>query len=373
MISRIYRILCKAMKQSLENFRSPLAHSLMQLASPLGTAVLARVADAYEYLNADETERLKHNFSLAFPDRSDEELRALVRKHRRSTFQSEFERQQLVVMPGAQLRDFCMKNVELEGEEHFREACESPDPVVLFTPHYGSFAVGTMRAALDIAPHKQFSLFYDAPEKNPTTHIYKGLVDRLDAGTKVLYNDRTAILGGTRALRKGGVLGIMPDVYEYNLGLMYVPFFGSLTIAMGGTAFFALKANARLLPGYCWRRSRGRFILRYYAPIELSRTGNLGEDIYHTTVRIFANMQTQFTEAPEHWVYWDRFGERMGNELQGKLPRPGESWAEQFTKLRRAVATEQSAMGRFLHDFEARLQQQNQPENESIEYKTGTS
>ncbi|HEX8131320.1 MAG TPA: hypothetical protein VF527_19630 [Pyrinomonadaceae bacterium] len=354
-------------------YRTPLSHALMQAASPLGTAALARLADAYEYLNADETTRLKHNFALAFPHLSDAEQRELIIKHRRATFQSEYDRRHLDMMPGAQLRDFCLKRIEIEGAEHLRAACESPDPVVLFTPHYGGFGIGTMRAAMDLAPHKQFSVFYDSPEKNPTTYIYKGLIERLDVGTRVLYNDRTAVLAGMRALRKGGVLGIMPDVYEYNPSLMYVPFFGGLTIAMGGTAFFALKANARLLPAYCWPRGRGRFILRYDAPIELSRTGDLGEDIYQTTVRIFANMQAQLTAAPEHWVYWDRFSDRMGNDLQVKLPSGDESWAEQFTQLRRAVATEKSTLGRFLSGFEARLHQQNLSEDESLERKTGTS
>lgn len=361
-------------KERIEKlYRSPLSHGLMQATSPIGAAALDRIADAYKYLNVEETERLQQNFSFAFPHLSEQELRELVIKHRRATFQAEYERKQLDMMPGPQLRDFCMKHIEIEGEEHLRAACEGVEPVVLFTPHYGSFAIGTMRAALDIAPHKQFSLFYDSPEKNPTTHIYKGLIERLEVGTKVLYNDRTAILAGTRALRKGGVLGIMPDVYEYNPGLMFVPFFNGLTVAMGGTAFFALKAEARLLPAYCWRRGRGRFHLRYDPPIELSRTGNLSEDIYHTTVRIFANLEAQFTAAPEHWVYWDRFSTRMAYDLEAKLPRGHESWAERFTILRRAMATEQSTLGRFLGGFEARLHQQNLSQGEPLQRKTGVS
>lgn len=354
-------------------YRTPLSHALMQAAAPVGAAALARVADAYEYLNAEETARLKYNFALAFPELSDAGLRELVIRHRRATFQSEYERKQLDMMPPARLRDFCARRVEIEGAEHLRAACESPEPVVLFTPHYGSFAVGTMRAAMEIAPHKQFSVFYDAPEKNPTTQIYKGLFERLDVGTRVLYNDRTAILAGTRALRKGGVLGIMPDVYEYNPGLMYVPFFGGLTVAMGGTAFFALKANARLLPAYCWRSARGRFVTRFDPPIELSRTGDLGEDIYRTTVRIFANMQAQLTAAPEHWVYWDGFSARMGHDLEARLPHGTESWAERFTKLRRAMATEGSTLGRFLAGFEAGLQRGNLSQGDMPQRRTGTS
>lgn len=356
------------MKHKIQNlYRSRLTHGFMQTTAPVGSRVLARVADAYEYLNTDETEELRRNFSLAFPHLSEREVRELILKYRRSSFESEYERKQLDMMPAAQLRDFCMNRVEIDGEEHFRAAVENPEPVVLFTPHYGSFSIGTMRAAMDIAPHKQFSIFYDSPEKNPTTYIYKGLVDRLDVGTKILYNDRTAILGGARALKKGGVLGIMPDVYEYNLGLMYVPFFGGLTVAMGGTAFFALKAKARLLPAYCWRRKRGHFVVRYDKPIELSATGNLAEDIYHTTVRIFANLEAQFTAAPEHWIYWDRFANRMSYEFDVKLPRGDESWSEQFTRLRRAVATEQSTLGRFLSGFEKNLI------NDSEFLQTGTS
>lgn len=344
----------------------PFAPGLTRALAPAGAAVLNRVADAYEYLNANETKQLKQNFALAFPERSEKELRDLVIKFRRSTFQGEYERRLLNLMPGPQLRDFCLQRVEIEGGEHLRAACEGPEPVVLFTPHYGSFAVGTMRAAMDIAPHKQFSVFYDSPEKNPTTHIYKGLIDRLEVGTKVLYNDRTAILAGARALKKGGVLGIMPDVYEFNLGLMYVPFFGGLTVTMGGTAFFALKANARLLPAYGWRRRHGHFVVRYDPPIELSRTGDLAEDIYHTTVRIFANLQAQFTAAPEHWVYWDRFAARMAYEYNVRLPRAGESWSEQFTSLRQALATEQSPLGRFLRNLEAGLRDDDELEERKL-------
>ena len=106
--------------------------------------------------------------------------------------------------------------------------------------------------------------------------------------------------------------------------------------------------------------------MRYDKPIELSATGNLAEDIYHTTVRIFANLEAQFTAAPEHWIYWDRFANRMSYEFDVKLPRGNESWSEQFTKLRRAVATEQSSLGRFLSGFEKNL-------HESEFLQTGTS
>jgi hypothetical protein len=45
----------------------------------------------------------------------------------------------------------------------------------------------------------------------------------------------------------------------------------------------------------------------------------------------------------------------MSYEFNVKLPCGNESWSEQFTNLRRAVATEQSTLGRFLGRFENNL------------------
>ncbi|HEX8068723.1 MAG TPA: hypothetical protein VF546_02150 [Pyrinomonadaceae bacterium] len=334
---------------------SPLAHRLMQLTAPLCTAAAHKLADAYGALNDAKNAQLRDNFALAFPHLGEPELAALVKRHRRSTFHSELERRQLDVMPRAHLRDYLQTRIEIEGGEHLRAACESPDPVVLFTPHYGSFAVGVMRTIMEVDRFRPISLFYESPETNPTTYMYKGLMERLGCNSHVLYNDRTAVLKGLRALKQGHVLGIMPDVFEYNMSLMYVPFFGRLTVAMGGTAFFALKAKARLIPGYCWRRGRGRFTLKYGAPIELSRTGDMDEDIFRTTARIFANIQEQLTAAPEHWVYWDTLCDRMGYGAEVELPRERGAWRAQFARLRGELATGGSNLGRYLRAFEAQL------------------
>lgn len=340
-------------------YPSRFAHELMQLASPLSTAALNRLADAYMHLDTGTTERLKYNYSTAFPHLDEAEIEAITKRNWRARFQTEHERVQLNGMPREQLIRYCLSNVEIEGAEHLRAACESPEPVVFFTPHYGSFAIACLRAILDVEKHKTLSLFYDPPEVNPTTAMYKGLIERLECNAKVLLNDRTAVLKGLRALKNGNALGIMPDVYEYSPGLMLVPFFGRLAVAMGGTAFFALKSNARLIPVYCYRRARSRFVLQYGAPIELSRTGDFNRDIYRTTARIFANMQEQLTARPEHWVYWESLLDRFAFAPDFEIPAAGESWDEKFSVLRTSLAEGQSQLGKFLASFERRLRQGN--------------
>jgi KDO2-lipid IV(A) lauroyltransferase len=345
------------MKEELINKLVPsrLAHAVMQGAAPLVTPALDRLADVIRCLDAGTTARLRQNFAFALPHLTERGVEDLVKRHWRARFQSEFERVQLNGMPREQLKRYCLTHVEVEGEEHVRAACESPDPLILFTPHFGSFAAACLRGILDVEQHKTLSLFYDPPEVNPTTAVYRPLIERLGCNSKVLLNDRTAVLKGLRALKNGGALGIMPDVYSYNLGMMFVPFFGRLAVAMGGTAYFALKSNARLIPAYCHRRRRGRFVLQYGAPIELSRTGDFGRDVYNTTARIFANIQEQLTALPEHWIYWDTFYERFAFAPDVRLPREGESWAEGFGAYRSALAECKSSLGRFLGSFEAQL------------------
>lgn len=338
-------------------YPSRLAHAAMKLASPLSTAALNRLADAYRRLDTGTTARLRHNYSTALPHLADAEIEELTKKNWRARFQTEHERVQLNGMPREQLIRYCRTRVETVGAEHLRAACDSPDPVVFFTPHYGSFALGCLRVILDVEQHKTVSLFYDPPEVNPTTAMYKGLIERLKCNSKILLNDRTAVLKGLRALKNGNALGIMPDVYEYGPGLMFVPFFERLAVAMGGTAFFALKSNARLIPVYCYRRARARFVLRYGAPIELSRTGDFNRDVYRTTARIFANMQEQLTAEPEHWVYWESLQDRFAFSPHVNLPREGEAWDERFAVLRSALAEGQSQLGQFLSSFETRLRQ----------------
>ncbi|HEV2707872.1 MAG TPA: hypothetical protein VGV59_18275 [Pyrinomonadaceae bacterium] len=346
-----------AMKQRMIDalYPSRLSYWAMRLAAPLAALMLDRLADAYRSLDVATTARLRDNFALAFPEMTETAREELIKKHWRSKFQSEFERIQLNAMPREQLIRFCRTHVEIEGERNFRAACESSRPVIFFTPHYGNFAFACVHLTIEVGAYKTISFFYDSPEVNPTTAMYKGLIERLECNAKTLYNDKTAVLKGLRALKNGNALGMMPDVYEYNPGLMYVPFFGRLAVAMGGTAFFALKSDALLIPLYCYRRSGGRFIIKYGAPVELSRTDDFARDMYVTTARIHADMQRQLTALPEHWVYWPTLDDRFGFAARTELPRDEWGWMERFFALRSELAEEHSSLAGFLSSFEARL------------------
>jgi KDO2-lipid IV(A) lauroyltransferase len=334
---------------------SPLLRQLILRAPSACARVFKLLADADYYLHSNVNNQLKQNLALAFPDRSDSNLRGVIKRHYRSSYQRVVGTVHISNTSPEQLKRYLETQVELRGADQFRASCASSESLIIFTPHYGDYVIGCLRGMMEVTRFKRLSIFYDPPEKNPATLMYKRLIESLGCDTNVLYNDKSAVLKGLRALRNGGALAIMPDVYEVNRSLMCVPFFGRFMVAMGGTAFFALKGGARLVPAFCYRRSASRYVLQLNDPIEVSRTGNFQEDLYRTTVNIFKSIEQQLSVLPEHWVYWNSVQDRFRLASDIELPRNPGSWAVQFAALRERFANDQTELRHFLDSFGERL------------------
>lgn len=335
---------------------SPLLRRLILRAPSACAWAFKLLADADYYLHSRADDQLRQNLALAFPGSSDSALRGVVRRHYRSGYQRAVGAIHISNTTPEQRRRYLETHVGLRGAERLRAACEAPEPLVLFTPHYGEYVVGCLRGVMEVTRFKRMSVFYDPPEKNPVTVTYRRLIESLGCDVSVLYNDKTAVLKGLRALRGGGALALMPDVYEINNGAMCVPFFGRLMVAMGGTAFFALKGDARLMPAFCYRRSASRFVLQFGEALEVSRTGDFSEDLYRTTVTIFRSIERQLRVLPEHWVYWNSVQDRFRLASGIELPRAPESWAACFASLRARFANERTSLREFLEAFAHKLE-----------------
>lgn len=334
---------------------SPLLRQLILRAPSACAHAFKLLADADYFLHSNVNNQLKQNLALAFPDRSDSNLRGVIKRHYRSSYQRVVGTVHISNTSPEQLKRYLETQVEFRGADQFRASCASSDSLIIFTPHYGDYVIGCLRGIMEVTRFKRLSIFYDPPEKNPATLMYKRLIESLGCDTNVLYNDKTAVLKGLRALRNGGALAIMPDVYEINSSLMCVPFFGRFMVAMAGTAFFALKGDAKLIPAFCYRRSASRFVLQLNDPIEISRTGNFQEDLYRTTVKIFNSIEQQLSVLPEHWVYWNSVQDRFRLASDIELPHKPGSWAGQFAALRERFANDQIELRHFLDSFSERL------------------
>lgn len=288
--------------------------------------------------------RLRSNFALAFPRLDESGLNDLVERHWGAALQAEADLQHLTRLSPAALVRYCRERVQLSG--HLQAILQSQEPVVFFTPHYGAFAIACLRLVLELEGRKPVSVFYDPPDKNPTTGCYEKLIGDLGTSARILYNDKSAVLKGLRSLRNGGALALMPDVYDPTSSTACcVPFFGRLATAMNGTAFFAIKGGARLVPVYCRRTSARGFEMTVEKPLQYQVTGDFDRDLYFLTARIFENIQARIAEAPEHWFYWSVLHKSYSSGVT--VPASG-SWRDELSTLRARLSVGEEGLRRLI-------------------------
>jgi KDO2-lipid IV(A) lauroyltransferase len=293
---------------------------------------------AGEFMFRRGTERhaqMTRNLRAAFPERSAQELETLIRASARSTTQYMIEQLQLDYTPPAELAAFARRSTTFAGLEHLEAALDSPKPVVVYTPHYSNFAMACLLLVLQASKKKSVSIFFNPPEKNPYAPRMRRLIENLDCDAQALHNDRGGLLKAFRALHKGGLIGIMPDVFDYEAGTILVPFFGRFAFAMTGTAFLARKYDATLLPLYAHRVRTGRFEVRFDAPIEIAHTNDLDADTWHTTAAVFRNMEEHLRRDPAHWMYWDTFLGRVYPNVT--VPADAAEWEQSLRTLSRKL------------------------------------
>ncbi|MFL5383626.1 MAG: lysophospholipid acyltransferase family protein [Longimicrobiaceae bacterium] len=299
---------------------------------------------------------VERGLRIAFPDAGDAAVREMARRHARSMVSFGLARAVLECGTREEVVDFCARRVEVAGGEHLRAARDHAGPVIFFSAHYGLPALACLRIGLELAGHKRVNTFYARPEDNAANAGYQELMEKVLPDVNTLPGDGRAVKAGLQALRRGEALTMQPDVYDNRDGTaMLVPFLGRLTFAMGGTAFFALRGKAMLVPVYCYDTGRGRFQARFDAPLPHPDTGNLDDDVYALTARIFASMEAQIRAVPEHWAYWESLPGRLLADVRLPPSPAPELWRDAFRSLStRCRASLPGAEG-FLSELEARL------------------
>ena len=289
----------------------------------------------------------------ALPEVDERKRRRWCRAYWRARYRSWVEHRLLENLSGPDLRYHVAARVAMEGREHLDAALDGREPVVVFTPHIGSFLVATLRVAFEARGRKQLFLFYDPPELNHYSTTMRGIFDRMAVGAESVFNNRAGLIKVSKGLARGGVLGLMPDVSRWEPSALFVPFFGRFEVFMAGTAFFALRFGASLLPVYCRPVGRGRFRLEVDPPLAVSGNAPTADALFETTAAIARNMETHIRRAPEQWIYWPRFG----SQTEGAVPLPAEpgGWEAAVTSLRERFQSRSPALGALLACLERQL------------------
>jgi Kdo2-lipid IVA lauroyltransferase/acyltransferase len=169
---------------------------------------------------------------------------------------------------------------------------------LLVGPHLGNWEIGVFAySALED------KLTYLArPLDNP---LIEDLTVRLRTrfGNEPI-NKNNSVATAMSILRRGGILGVLPDVNVLPRDGVFVPFFGTLACTTSGVAMMAMRTGAMILPMSCvWNNAAGKYNVVYGPIIESPNTGDRHRDVFEMTAAFTAELEKLIRAYPDQWLW----------------------------------------------------------------------
>ena len=205
-----------------------------------------------------------------------------------------------------QLRRFFEDRVLFEGAVLAAPMLDGTRPVILAAPHYGPAPIGYVAAVHRVGAHRPINLFYDSARTPPRlNHLF----ERSGVDTNALLGSFTGVVAAMRALERNEWLVMMPDAFDDITHTIAVPFFGRLLRVAAGTAFFALRTDALIVPVFATPARQLGLRVALGRPIDSRRFFAFDEpqSIFMLTRALFASFEREMRRTPEHWHNWEIF------------------------------------------------------------------
>ncbi len=188
-------------------------------------------------------------------------------------------------------------------EEHLMSAVRSGQGVVMLTGHYGNpEMVAQALVALGVR-----AVILTEPVKPPRL---SRLMDafRSSKGLTFMPVGVPGVKRVMRTLRQGGVVALTGD-RDIQGPKEMLPFFGVETLMPTGPIEVALRTGATVIPCFSVRKGRGRYEAYMEPPLNLTRTGDLQQDVRRGELQFLERFERHVREHPEQWAVlesvWD--------------------------------------------------------------------
>ncbi|MGH9662315.1 MAG: lysophospholipid acyltransferase family protein [Bryobacteraceae bacterium] len=185
--------------------------------------------------------------------------------------------------------------IRYEGYEHFERALARGKGVLFATAHLGNWELSAFAHAWMSAPMH----IVVRPLDNPRLNAFAAARRALSGNRLIEKQDYArAILA---ALDRNEAVGVLLDQNASLDTGVFVDFFGIRACASAGFARIAAHSGAAVIPGFAlWSGQERRYVLRFYAPIEM--TGDVARD----TQAIHAHLEGVIREHPGQWLWIHR-------------------------------------------------------------------
>jgi KDO2-lipid IV(A) lauroyltransferase len=235
------------------------------------------------------------NLGAAFPGKTDEELDRLAREVYEQLGGSILE---FAAMPGMGKADMAAA-VHIENLEYVDELRSQGRGIMFVIAHYGSWELFGASLVAQGYPATAFV----KRQKNPLVADLQDDIRRR-AGVEIVTEGPGVARGVLRALRKGRLVGILPDQDARRHGV-FVEFLGRPASTYKGAAFFAHRAGVPIVPGFVRRQPDGNHIGTLLRPIEPDPDHEQEAEVFRLTQLFTDSMTEWILRYPENyfWVH----------------------------------------------------------------------
>jgi len=253
-----------------------------------GLGVLAAFVDRFHRRIALE------NLAQAFPSRSPAERRRVLR-----AMFAHFGRLLLELIKFEALSDEeIAARVDIEGEEHVRQAYRQRRGVLFFTGHFGYWEMLAIGFSLRVEPVAVLA----RPLDNPHLHAMLERI-RTRSGNTVIYR-QGAIRKVLRELEANHGVAFLIDQHMHT-DAVHVDFFDRPAATTSALAALALRTGAPVIPTFALPLPRGRYRLVFERPVPPPR--ERGPDaIREFTQRCTDVLEMYVRRDPHLWLWMHR-------------------------------------------------------------------
>jgi len=235
------------------------------------------------------------NLRLAFPEKADDELRAIARETYRNLGRGVLDFLRIPALPREELERLLVR----DGWDRFEQAMARGKGVIAATAHFGNFEVLASAHTLQGIPITTVSRRMADSRVNDA---WRGA--RTSTGVEEIIVKRGETLrGARRVLEQGKVLGYMIDQNQPARHAIFPTFFGVPAATAATPALLSRRTGAPVVFALSWPLGDGRHRVIIEGPLEPPDTGDRVADVLAFTQDLNDRLERHVRAHPEHW-YW---------------------------------------------------------------------
>jgi KDO2-lipid IV(A) lauroyltransferase len=201
------------------------------------------------YLPNRARETTLKNLKVCFPDLPAKEISRLAKESLTSTASTAMEMGKSWMLP---IEKTCSLVTETEGFESFQEAANNNQGIVLLTPHLSNWEIFAMYVSWNI----ESTFMYQPPKLLALDRLLQRVRSR--GGLKLAPTDIKGVSMLLKALKRGELVGVLPDQVPNEKGGEFGEFFGEQALTMTLVSKLVARSQAKVFCGYVVRLPKGR-------------------------------------------------------------------------------------------------------------------